>query len=336
VFHSATLKLTGWYLLILMVISIVFSLSIFETTTQEVSIRLEHFQKNIQVTSSYSSDQTTQPLEELRADQTDKATANIIAGLVIANIVILIIGGGLSYLLARHTLRPIKDIHEAQSRFTSDASHELRTPLAAMKTEIEVALRDKDSTKHDLADVLRSNLEEVDKLSNLSQMLLDLSRLDHDKLKVTAVNLVLLTHNVIKQYKVGTARIAIKAHKKFIAVGNEAAISELVSILIDNALKYSPINSLILISISQQNDYISFQIINTGDGIEETKLPYIFDRFYRADSSRTNRVGYGLGLSLAKKIVELSNGELSVTSTPGQSTIFTVLLPVFQSASNQK
>jgi signal transduction histidine kinase len=311
-------------------------LSIFETTTQEVSIRLEHFQKNIQVTSSYSSDQTTQPLEELRADQTDKATANIIAGLVIANIVILIIGGGLSYLLARHTLRPIKDIHEAQSRFTSDASHELRTPLAAMKTEIEVALRDKDSTKHDLADVLRSNLEEVDKLSNLSQMLLDLSRLDHDKLRVTAVNLVLLTHNVIKQHKVGVKRIAIKAPKKAIVAGNEAAISELVSILVDNALKYSPINSLIRISISQLNDRICFQIINTGDGIEETKLPYVFDRFYRADSSRTNRVGYGLGLSLAKKIVELSNGELSVTSTPGQSTIFAVLLPVFQSASNQK
>lgn len=312
-----------------MVISIVFSLSIFEITTQEVSIRLEHFQKNIQVTSD-------QPLEELRADQTDKATANIIAELFIANVVILVVGGGLSYLLARRTLRPIKDIHEAQSRFTSDASHELRTPLAAMKTEIEVALRDKNATKHDLTDILRSSLEEVDKLSNLSQMLLDLSRLDHDKLKIAAVNLTIVTQNIVKQHKVSTGRIAIKAPKKAIAVGNEAALSELVSILIDNALKYSPMNSLIRISISQRDDHICLQITNTGDGIEETKLPYIFDRFYRADSSRTNRVGYGLGLSLAKKIVELSNGELSVTSTPGQSTIFTVLLPVFQSALNIK
>lgn len=327
-FRSATLKLTGWYLLILMVISILFSVSIFETTTHELSVRLQRFEHNLQTSPNITT--LGLPLDDLRSLETDTATANIITGLLIANGLILIIGGGMSYLLARHTLRPIKDAHEAQSRFTSDASHELRTPLAAMKTEIEVALRDKSATKKDLELTMKSTLEEVDKLTSLSQMLLNLSKLDHDKLENSVVNLETLTNDVAARYKVPQSRLTIKASKKVLTVGNEPAITELISILVDNALKYSPEDSLVLVNLSNRGENACFEIVNTGQGIDEAKLPYIFDRFYRADSSRTNRVGYGLGLSLAKKIVELSHGELSVTSTPGASTIFTVLLPSHQ------
>lgn len=325
-FQSATLKLTGWYLLILMATSVVFSGAIYEMTTSELGTRLERFERNLQIAPNLIG----KPLELLRTSETDKASINIITSLVVANIFILVIGGGASYLLARRTLKPIKESHEAQSRFTSDASHELRTPLAAMKTEIEVALRDKRATPSELKDVMKSTLEEVDKLSKLSQMLLDLSRLDHGKLKPVAVNLQKITKEVIARYTVPSSRITVKSAKKPIALGNEAALTELISVLVDNALKYSPKDSLIVISIATVDKHVSFEIINTGEGISEDKLPYIFDRFYRADTSRTDRVGYGLGLSLAKKIVELSHGELSVTSTPGTSTIFTVLLPSFQ------
>ncbi|MDB5167623.1 MAG: putative Histidine kinase [Candidatus Saccharibacteria bacterium] len=314
-----------------MTISILFSVAIFEITTTEVSARLERFEHNLQMTSGIPK----QPVEALRTNEINMASQNIITGLLTANLVVLILGGGLSYLLARLTLRPIKEMHEAQSRFTSDASHELRTPLAAMKTEIEVALRDKSATKKDLEFIMKSNLEEVDKLTNLSQMLLNLSRLDHDKLKSTAVNIKAITQDVIRRYNVSPDRIHIKSAQKSIVLANEPAIVELVSILIDNALKYSPPHSLVLITLSTHENQVCFEIINTGDGIDEKKLPYIFDRFYRADTSRTNRVGYGLGLSLAKKIVELSQGELSVTSTPGQSTIFTALLPAFQPHSSK-
>lgn len=326
-FQSATLKLTGWYLLILMVTSILFSVSIFELTTHELSARLETFEQSVQIAPGFN----LQPIQNMRANETSTAKANIIAGLVTANLLILIIGGVVSFLLARRTLRPIKDAHEAQSRFTSDASHELRTPLAAMRTEIEVALRDKGSTKKDLYEVLKSNLEEVDKLTSLSQMLLNLSRLDHDKLETKKVNIKSITEAIIKRQKVTSERIHLKSSKSPMTIGNEAALSELVSILIDNALKYSPKTSLVVITISRLGSNICFEIVNTGNGIDQDKLPFIFDRFYRADSSRTNREGYGLGLSLAKKIVELSNGDLSVTSTPSQSTIFTVLLPIQQS-----
>lgn len=330
-FQSATLKLTGWYLLILMATSVVFSAAIYEMTTSELGTRLERFERNLQITPG----RIGQPLELLRANETNKASANIITSLVVANALIFVLGGGASYLLARRTLKPIKESHEAQSRFTSDASHELRTPLAAMKTEIEVALRDKKATTGELKDVMKSTLEEVDKLTNLSQMLLDLSRLDHGKLKSSAVNLQKITKEVIARYNVSSKRIMVKAAKKVVVLGNEAAITELLSVLVDNALKYSPTDSLVVVSITGLEKQVSFEIINTGDGIAHDKLPYIFDRFYRADSSRTDRAGYGLGLSLAKKIVELSHGELSVTSTPGSSTIFTVILPRFQQRSSK-
>jgi len=153
--------------------------------------------------------------------------------------------------------------------------------------------------------------------------------------KPTAVNLNKVTTDVVRRLNKPGDRITVKVTKKSTVLGNEAAVTELVSILVDNALKYSPKDTPVLINLSRLDGMVSFEIINSGDGIDEKKLPYIFDRFYRADHSRTKRVGYGLGLSIAKKIVELSQGELSVTSTPGQSTIFTVLLPVFKAGSTR-
>jgi signal transduction histidine kinase len=279
-----------------------------------------------------------QPQEAFRISETDEAAHKIILGLIYANLLVLVGGGVGSFLMARRALKPIEEAHEAQSRFTSDASHELRTPLAAMKAEIEVTLRDTASSKSELREVLSSNLEEIEKLSRLAEMLLNLSRLDHDKLERTAVNIPALTKEVIRMYNQPSSRITVSSPKSIPAVvGNKSAIHELLSILIDNALKYSPADSLIAVTISKHSKSVRFEITNTGPGIAAAKLPHIFDRFYRGDTSRTHSAskGYGLGLSLAKKIVELHDGELSVTSTPNAATIFTVLLPSFQKHSSK-
>ena len=161
-------------------------------------------------------------------------------------------------------------------------------------------------------------------------MLLSLSRLDHDKLEWTAVNLADITQDVVRQHNQPPKRITVKTAAHSLIEGNEAALSELISILIDNALKYSPDDSLISINLSRRNHHARFEISNSGPGIEAETLPHIFDRFFRADTSRTNshQKGYGLGLALAKKIVELHNGELSASSAPNHTTTFTVLLPV--------
>lgn len=344
-FQSATLKLTGWYLLILMSISILFSVAIYNIATIELNTRLQQLQSRFELNQTtiipqWIDAQHDPRFNVLRVEQAERANRNILEALFYVNIMILVFGGAGSYFLARRTLKPIEDAHEAQSRFTSDASHELRTPLAAMKTELEVALRDKDISKQDIRELLESNLEEVNNLSTLASTLLQLSRLDHEGLAKEKIPLGKLTQTLAKKYdKTGTRISYTPTSKDPPVYANPASIEELITILIDNALKYSPADSLVTIKTSRSGKHARFEITNTGKGISAEELPHIFDRFYRADTARTKNgaSGHGLGLSLAKKIVELHNGELSATSAPDHATTFVFLLPIFnKSQANSK
>ena len=312
-----------------MLLSVIFSIAIYNVTSNEIYVRLEHFQTNIQESQNF----TPRPMgvATLRDREINTAAANLSVELIYVNLFVLIAGGFGSYFLARRSLLPIEKAHEAQSCFTSDASHELRTPLAVMKTELEVALRDNTATTDSLKEVLSSNLEEVDKLSRLAEMLLNLSQLDQTKLKLGPVNLNKVTRNIIKDFNKPLNRISMAYDKKLIVKGDEMAVTDLIKVLVENAIQYSPPGSQISITTSQFEEYAKFEITNSGAGIQPDKLPRIFDRFYRADSSRTNgsNKGYGFGLALAKNIVELHNGKLFVSSAPDYETTFTFLLPLF-------
>jgi two-component system sensor histidine kinase CiaH len=266
--------------------------------------------------------------DQLRIDQSRQAAVQMILALVYINVFILIVGGFGSYFLARRTLGPIEKAHEAQSRFTSDASHELRTPLAAMKAELEVYLRDDNLALDEAKELLNSNLEEVDKLIKLSEMLLKMAHLDYDKLEKKQIDLVELLPSVMKPFAKSKKRFDITTRKQAIISGNDAAIMELMSILIENAIKYSPERSRISIRIFERRTMTGFEIKNTGTPITEAKLPHIFDRFYRADTSRTEsgKNGYGLGLAIAKKITEIHHGYIQASSTE-KETSFTFFLP---------
>lgn len=328
-FRLTTLRLTGWYLLILVTLSIIFSLVIYNVAYDEVETRLGRFQSGIQLSNDLPPSIIS--ANSLRDSELTQAKTNLSIVLLYVNLIVLVVGGFISYFLARRNLLPIEKAHEAQSRFTSDASHELRTPLAAMKTEIEVALRDKFSDVTSLKETLSSNLEEIDKLSKLAEMLLNLSRLDNTKLQLSPVNLSRLIKKIIKDFNLSASRITISSKKQLIVHGNEMALTDLVKILIDNALQYSPNKSLISVKVFQQDNQAILEITNTGPGIQPDKLPHIFDRFYRADSSRTDGAnkGFGLGLALAKNIVELHNGEIFANSNPGHETTFTVSLNIY-------
>jgi signal transduction histidine kinase len=336
VFKSATLKLTAWYLGILVAISLLFSVVIYSIASSEVGNRIGYFKSAPQL--SFNINNRT-VFDNYRDTQVHKAEENLVSSLIITNICIWIAGGIGSYYLARRTLEPIEEAHEAQSRFTSDASHELRTPLASMKTEIEVALRDPNLTKQETRELLESNLEEVNKLSNLSHMLLQLSRLDHDNITQEKVVLTETIAPLIERLNKNDDRIKFNGGKSHAVLANASSVEELLAILLDNALKYSPEASKVVVNLLHKKGMAGFEIINSGEGISPDILPHIFDRFYRADSSRTggSKKGYGLGLALAKKIVELNKGELSVSSAPGELTTFRVLLPIFSNnkAKNQ-
>lgn len=272
--------------------------------------------------------------QTFRLQQLTDSEGRMIRNLVLFNLGTLIFGGLLSYGLARRTLQPIGDAFEAQSRFSSDASHELRTPLTAMQTEIEVALRNKDITKAQAIELLRSNLEEVAKLRALSEGLLRLSRSHTKELELRPVEVDKILNDVIE-------RVIKPAEAKHIAVENEISdnlrvigdhqsLVELLVILIDNAIKYSNQKSTINLKADVNGKQVLIHVVDHGRGIPAEQLPHIFERFYRVDSSRAKggSEGYGLGLSIAEMIAKALGAQLSVKSTFGKGSTFTIILPV--------
>jgi len=334
-FEKATLRLTGWYLLIIMVISLIFSVLVYQSAASEINTRLEQFSERLP--DSFDITPANQ-FNNLRTAQATEAAHNILINLIYINCLVLAAGGVASYLMARRTLLPIQEAHEIESRFVSDASHELRTPLAVMKTELEVALKDANLSAGDMKDLLQSNLEEVNKLTKLSQTLLSLSKMEYDDLTHEAVPFQATALVVIDRYDKPRTRIRVKQRAKpLILDAHQPSIEELFTILIDNALKYSPPASPITITLGKRNNRAEFVISNLGKGISAADLPHIFDRFYRADNARTGneKTSFGLGLSLAKTIVTLHHGELSATSAPDKKTTFRVLLPIMRKPARQ-
>lgn len=335
-FQSATLKLTAWYLVSILLLNIIFSLLLYNFAVGELEARFEVVETRLARTTTLF-EQGSFDFQLVRERQLQEARANIATMLVQVNIAILAASSVGAYVWARRTLRPIEAAHEAQTRFTSDASHELKTPLTVMKTELEVALQDKKATKQDYRDVLTSNLEEVDRLSSLSTTLLLLAKLEYSKLEWRSFNITEIIDTAMRSLGERAERIDILAVKKLPSIeANPASITELIVILLDNALKYSPPGSRVVLHIRKKSrSSIEINVTNTGKGISETQLPLIFTRFYRGDNSRNQHadVSYGLGLPIAKKIVELHHGELTATSQPDVFTKFTVRLPLSQTRS---
>ena len=225
---------------------------------------------------------------------------------------------------------------EEQKRFIGDASHELRTPLTALKSMLEVSLRDKKITLPEAKSIISDSLEETDKLTSLSNSLLELARLNGDTKKLVREKL-LVKDLVADSFK----QITLRAQAKNISItsrtnstqvfGNREKLVETLIILLDNALKYSPSGSQINISAQTIKNTALIKVSDHGAGISSSDLPHIFERFYRADIARSknNKDGFGLGLSIAQKIIEEHKGKIEVKSKLGQGSEFKVTLPLF-------
>lgn len=333
-FRSTTIKLTGVYLSIIMVISLFFSANLYTLAVRELE---QGFKRQATVIEQVSpTDPFGDSNEILRQrDQAFRsAKTHIKEQLLVVNLVILAGGGVFSYLLARRTLRPIEEAHRAQKRFTADASHELRTPLTAMQTEIEVALRDPKLSKTEAKSLLQSNLEELAKLRQLSDGLLRLARLESHSLPKRR----LVVANVVKaaiqanQTLANQNRIKLESQPgdELHVMADKASLIELLSILINNAIKYSPPNSTVGLSYQRHGKEVIIKVADEGIGISPLDLPRIFERFYRADQSRSKQqvTGYGLGLPIAKDLAEMHDGFITARSTLNKGSTFEVHLPL--------
>ncbi len=334
IFHKTSLKLAGLYLAVMMTISIFFSVTIYQVSVQELERGLRRPLPVFSANGPGFSSQVRDVFIEQRTQSYEEAKDKLIAKLLLINGVILILGGGLSYYLALRTLKPIEDAHEAQSAFAANASHELRTPITAMRSENEVALMDPDLTLEEAKQQLQSNIEELEKLTALSEGLLSLAQAEGAQLNKERVLVSDVTALVAERMRLAAeaknVTLNIKVPKGIAIFVNKTAAVEILAVLVDNAIKYSSKEGKITIS-AVANETIDIRVTDTGPGIPKDVQAHIFDRFYRADSSRTKQQigGYGLGLAIAKGLADANDCKLSVTSTEGKGSTFVLSAPKF-------
>ena len=215
------------------------------------------------------------------------------------------------------------------SRFAADASHELRTPVAIIRTNAELALhRERDSDAY--RDALREIASVSVRMTQLVEDLLFLARRDSrgEGMAMARVDLREILESTAQELRplavTKGLRIRLTSSPGDASVtGNAAALRRLFLALLDNALKYSPAGAEVTASIESQNGKIVARIADQGIGIGPEDLPHIFERFYRANESRSGE-GHGLGLSLAQSIAEAHHATITVTSEPGRGSVFQV------------
>lgn len=221
-----------------------------------------------------------------------------------------------------------------QNQFISDASHELRTPMATLRAEMEGKLMEKSISDKEARNLINSNLEELTELQQLVNNLLKLTRVsvaNHSNVDHQSIYLKNILTEAASKLTPLAKRKKISISLKLSPVqvlGERSSLTELFVILMDNAIKYSNSNSAITVSVSRSGSKAVIAVKDRGIGIAEEDINNVFDRFYRADKSRSGTDGHGLGLSIAKKIVESHSGSISVQSKLNKGSTFTVTLPV--------
>ncbi len=323
---TSTHRLAFSYLAVIMAMSLCFSAAIYVIMSSQLAKPLPPPHTN---DTSYQ-----QPFEdfEKRIAQRDAETRlSVLGSLAILNVVVAAGGTALSYYLARRTLRPIEAAMDAQTRFISDASHEIRTPLTALQTSNEVAARKQTITEDKARDVFRRNIIEIEKLRSLTDGLLSLATTAPVDTTAETFQLDTLLHDI-------TGRLQPIADRKKCTIittappqsitANRAAVEQIMTILLDNAIKYSPDASDIALTATLHSTSAILTVHDHGIGISKKDLTHIFDRFYRADTARTrtDTSGHGLGLAIAKQTADRYGYTISCDSTVGKGSTFRVEL----------
>lgn len=250
-------------------------------------------------------------------------------------LVLFIAACSFGYWLAGRNILPISKMYARQKQFTADASHEMRTPLAVMKLAVQGLREDEDSNYSDFAKESISMLHsEADRLSRLTENLMTLARSDEDNLPLytAQVDVTALCHKVAAQLELLAEQkeIILKqdVQKDLVMQGDEMALSRLLIILLDNALKYSPEKTTITLRAARVKDHLILEVRDEGCGVSDEDKKKIFDRFYRVDKARSrSQGGLGLGLSLAWAIVHQHGGTIKVLDNKPRGTIMYVQLP---------
>jgi heavy metal sensor kinase len=218
-----------------------------------------------------------------------------------------------------------------QKQFTSDASHELRTPISVLISEAQTTLA-RERTPQDYREALAASLDAAQKMRRLTESLLELARLDagQETLHRDNINLASLVQDSVKFVRALAAEARVQIHCDLAEVQiscDASRIAQVITNLLTNAINYNYVNGEIRITTRREGGTAVLTVADTGQGIAPSAIPRVFERFFMADESRSAG-NTGLGLSICKAIVEAHGGSISVTSSLGRGSAFTVRLPV--------
>lgn len=273
------------------------------------------------------------------------ALARILLRMIVVSCFVLVILFLISYYFANRAIRPVEESLIRQRQFVSDASHELKTPLAIINSNAEAMLAESGATVESQRKWLDRIGEESDRMNKLIESLLYLAKSEEStgaeetpmelseaaEAEINRVEAILFERGISLTFRKSTERIIVKCDAE--------RIKQAILILLDNAVKYTPKDGSVTVETGQYRNFGFLKVTNTGEGIPQSELPRIFDRFYRVDKARTSSSatgvpagegtgsGYGLGLSIAKNIVERDRGRISAEAEGGVVT-FTIELPL--------
>ncbi|WP_327986095.1 sensor histidine kinase [Brevibacillus borstelensis] len=267
-------------------------------------------------------------------------TILIVLGILFLGVAVL-----LSYFMSKRAMIPIRQSFQRQKEFVADASHELRTPLSILNSSLDVFEMEDGEHLSDFSKTVLVNMkDEVKRMAKMVSDLLTLARSETDRPALTVERFDLVP--TIEQLVSSTGPLAqsknISLHHHMpsilIVYGDHERIKQLLYILVDNAIKYTPPGGEVHLTVSvearEKQTMILIKVRDTGVGIAPEDAERIFDRFYRVEKNRSRKMGgTGLGLAIAKWIVEIHQGNIHVSSVPGQGSTFTVALPISTSKS---
>jgi two-component system sensor histidine kinase CiaH len=258
---------------------------------------------------------------------------NLIYTFAAVGLVMLIILYFTSRFFANRSITPVKEAFDKQKQFIADASHELKTPLTIINTNADVLLSNSEDTIHNQLKWLHYIKSETERMTRLTNDLLYLTEMDDYRASMifTNFNMSEAVENIILTMEAVIFENHVSLHydiePHLTVQGNSEQIKQVVMILLDNALKYTNPKGSVALSLKKQNNDVILSVTNTGEGIAAEHLTTIFDRFYRTDASRARKQGgYGLGLAIAKSIIEQHKGKIYAKSVVGQSTTFYIHL----------
>lgn len=231
----------------------------------------------------------------------------------------------LSLCFANLSIRPIEESTKRQKQFVAGASHELKTPLAIISANMDAIEASGEETVNSQKEWISSIRSEVSRMGRLVGDLLYLAKAEDAKEKLMTFDLSIVCETAVASMEAimyeKNRRLSTEIEKDVSVRGDMERIKQAVLILLDNAAKYTDENGDIHVTLQKLKQHAIFRVKNTGKGIPPEDVPRIFDRFYRPDSSRSkDSGGFGLGLSIAKSIVERAGGKISAQSNLGLTT----------------